>query len=205
MHYLQGLLMGLAYVAPIGVQNLFVIDMALTQPRNRALQAALAVIFFDVTLALACFFGAGLLMSRHTWLQLGILLFGSLLVIAIGINLIRDGLRARAEEIPRPRRSSAGIVASACVATWFNPQAIIDGSMVLGAFRATLQTQEAFLFILGVVTASCLWFTSLPLIISRLRRRIAAVFMQRLNLLCGVVIILYGAKLFIDFARMARP
>ena len=77
MHYLQGLLMGLAYVAPIGVQNLFVIDMALTQPRNRALQAALAVIFFDVTLALACFFGAGLLMSRHTWLQLGILLFGS--------------------------------------------------------------------------------------------------------------------------------
>ena len=33
--YLQGLTMGLAYVAPIGLQNLFVINTALTQPRSR--------------------------------------------------------------------------------------------------------------------------------------------------------------------------
>ena len=35
--YLQGLTIGLAYVAPIGMQNLFVINSALTQPRRRAL------------------------------------------------------------------------------------------------------------------------------------------------------------------------
>lgn len=45
MYFLQGLLMGLAYVAPIGVQNLYVINTALTQPRSRALLTALAVIF----------------------------------------------------------------------------------------------------------------------------------------------------------------
>ena len=33
--YLQGLTMGLAYVAPIGLQNLFVINSALTQRRSR--------------------------------------------------------------------------------------------------------------------------------------------------------------------------
>lgn len=33
--YLQGLTMGLAYVAPIGLQNLFVINSALTQKRSR--------------------------------------------------------------------------------------------------------------------------------------------------------------------------
>ena len=33
--YLQGLTIGLAYVAPIGMQNLFVINSALTQPRRR--------------------------------------------------------------------------------------------------------------------------------------------------------------------------
>ena len=33
--YLQGLTMGLAYVAPIGLQNLFVINSALTQKRGR--------------------------------------------------------------------------------------------------------------------------------------------------------------------------
>ena len=33
--YLQGLLLGLSYCAPIGMQNLFVIDTALTQRRRR--------------------------------------------------------------------------------------------------------------------------------------------------------------------------
>ena len=52
--YLQGLTMGLAYVAPIGLQNLFVINTALTQPRSRVYLTALIVIFFDVTLGMAC-------------------------------------------------------------------------------------------------------------------------------------------------------
>ena len=54
--YFQGFLMGLAYVAPIGVQNLFVINSAITQKRIRAIMIALIVIFFDITLAFACFF-----------------------------------------------------------------------------------------------------------------------------------------------------
>lgn len=45
MHiYLQGLTMGLAYVAPIGLQNLFVINSALTQKRTRVYLTALIVI-----------------------------------------------------------------------------------------------------------------------------------------------------------------
>ena len=39
--YLQGLTMGLAYVAPIGLQNLFVINTAITQPKRRAYLTAL--------------------------------------------------------------------------------------------------------------------------------------------------------------------
>ena len=53
--------MGLAYVAPIGLQNLFVINSALTHTRKRALLTALIVILFDVTLALAsCLWFTGL-------------------------------------------------------------------------------------------------------------------------------------------------
>ena len=64
MHiYLQGLTMGLAYVAPIGLQNLFVINSALTQKRSRVYLTALIVIFFDITLGLACFLGAGALIA----------------------------------------------------------------------------------------------------------------------------------------------
>ncbi|MFQ9410216.1 MAG: hypothetical protein ACLR1T_03065 [Evtepia gabavorous] len=44
-YFVQGLTMGLAYVAPIGVQNLFVIHSALAHPRRRALATAGIVIF----------------------------------------------------------------------------------------------------------------------------------------------------------------
>lgn len=87
MHiYLQGLTMGLAYVAPIGLQNLFVINSALTQKRSRVYLTALIVIFFDITLGLACFLGAGALMQALPWLQKVILAAGSLIVIWIGIG-----------------------------------------------------------------------------------------------------------------------
>lgn len=92
-YFLQGLTMGLAYVAPIGLQNLFVINSALTYTRQRALLTALIVIFFDVALSLACFFGIGTIMQSYDWLKPVILLFGSLIVIYIGVAL----LRAKAE------------------------------------------------------------------------------------------------------------
>ena len=85
-YFFQGLTMGLAYVAPIGLQNLFVINSALTNTRRRALLTAWIVIFIDVTLACACFFGIGAVMERYQWLQMVILCVGSLIVIYIGIS-----------------------------------------------------------------------------------------------------------------------
>ena len=80
--YFQGLTLGLAYVAPIGMQNLFVINSALTQSRLRALITALIVIFFDVTLAMACFFGIGLVMQKYAAVQMAVLFIGGLVPIS---------------------------------------------------------------------------------------------------------------------------
>lgn len=57
--YLQGLTMGLAYVAPIGLQNLFVINSALTQKRSRVYITALIVILWDVSLGRCVLLGRG--------------------------------------------------------------------------------------------------------------------------------------------------
>ena len=131
--YLQGLTMGLAYVAPIGLQNLFVINTALTQKRSRAYLTALIVIFFDVTLAFACFFGIGAIMQRFEWLRMAVLLVGSGIVIWIGIGLLRDrGPEDTAADVDVPW---AKVVTTACVVTWFNPQAIIDGTFSRNVLR----------------------------------------------------------------------
>lgn len=197
--YIQGLTLGLAYVAPIGMQNLFVINSALTQTRLRALVTALIVIFFDVTLALACFFGIGLVMQKYPPVQLGILLLGGLVVVYIGVSLLKSSVRqiGGAQQMPLGKTMWA-----ACVVTWFNAQAVIDGTMLLGAFKATMNHAQSLHFLFGVISASCLWFVTLAMVVSLAGSLITPRTLNLINKICGTVIIIYDIKLFWHFAEM---
>lgn len=210
--YLQGLTMGLAYVAPIGMQNLFVINSALTKTRRRALLTALAVSVFDVILSLACFFGIGTLMQNNEWLRLAVLAIGGAVVIRIGLGLLLpkrkaserqpdDAAIANADHNqPSGHQGVLRTIGTACVVTWFNPQAIVDGTLMLGAFSATLSASQSTPFITGVETASLLWFFGITLLASAFRHKFSPKILEILNKVCGVVIIAYGAKLLFDFA-----
>ena len=198
--YLQGLTMGLAYVAPIGLQNLFVINTALTQPRRRVFLTALIVIFFDVTLGLACFFGVGAIMQASPLLEKAVLLIGSIIVIWIGQGLVRakDTMDTSTKvDIPILK-----VISTACVVTWFNPQALIDGTMMLGAFKANLPAGTDFCFVGGFASASVLWFLSVSTVISLFSARFTDKTLRVINVICGVVIIFYGFKLLWNFVQM---
>jgi len=199
--YLQGLTMGLAYVAPIGLQNLFVINTALTQSKSRVYATALIVIFFDVTLGLACFFGIGALMQASVWLEMIVLLVGSVIVIWIGIGLVRstDDTLEGGKDVNIPLLK---VVTTACVVTWFNPQALIDGSMMLGAWKATLPAGTDLFFVGGFASASVLWFLSISTIISLFSARFTDKTLRIINVVCGAVIIFYGFKLLWSFIQL---
>lgn len=197
--YLQGLTLGLAYVAPIGMQNLFVINSALTQTRLRALVTALIVIFFDVTLALACFFGIGLVMQKYPPVQLGILLLGGLVVVYIGVSLLKSSVRqiGGAQQMPLGKT-----VWAACVVTWFNAQAVIDGTMLLGAFKASMTEAQSLHFLFGVLSASCLWFITLAMVVSLAGSLVTPRVLGVINKICGAVIAVYGLRLLWHFAEI---
>ena len=198
--YLQGLTMGLAYVAPIGLQNLFVINTALTQKRSRVYLTALIVIFFDISLGLACFLGVGALMQALPWLQKVILGIGSLIVIWIGIGLLRS--KASMEGGRDVNVPIWKVISTACVVTWFNPQAIIDGTMMLGAFRASLPAGSDVFFICGFASASVLWFLGISTVISLFSARFTNKVLNIINKVCGAVIIVYGCKLAWSFLKL---
>lgn len=197
--YLQGLALGLAYVAPIGMQNLFVINSALTQTSLRALVTALIVIFFDVTLALACFFGIGLVMQKYPSVQLGILLLGGLVVVYIGVSLLKSSVRqiGSAQQMPLGKT-----VWAACVVTWFNAQAVIDGTMLLGAFKASMTEAQSLHFLFGVLSASCLWFVTLAMVVSLAGSLVTPRVLGVINKICGAVIAVYGLRLLWHFAEI---
>ncbi len=122
--------MGLAYVAPIGAQNLFMIQTAMGNDRKRAFLTALILFCFDAPLGITCFFGAGALMTRFPLLQKLILCGGSLILLWTGLQLLRSKAQTVAEQAPRPERWSK-VILTAFVVTWCNPQALIDGTLML--------------------------------------------------------------------------
>ena len=198
--YLQGLTMGLAYVAPIGLQNLFVINSALTQKRSRVYLTALIVIFWDISLGLSCFLGAGALLQALPWLQKAILSVGCLIVIWIGIGLLRS--KASLEGGRDVNVPVWQLITSAFVVTWLNPQAIIDGTMMLGAFRASLPAGTDSFFIAGFASASALWFLTVSTLVSLLGSKFNEKVLNVINKVCGVVIIFYGCKLAWSFIKL---
>ena len=198
--YLQGLTMGLAYVAPIGLQKLFVINSALTQKRGRVYLTALIVIFWDISLGLSCFLGAGALIQALPWLQKVILGLGCLIVIWIGIGLLRS--KASLEGGRDVNVPIWKLISSAFVVTWLNPQAIIDGTMMLGAFRASIPAGTDVFFICGFGSASVIWFLTLSTVVSLLGSKFNEKVLNIINKVCGAVIIFYALKLLYSFVQM---
>ena len=198
--YLQGLSLGLAYVIPIGMQNLFVINSAVNQKLGRAIATALIVIFWDVSLGLACFLGVGALMEALPWLQKIILGIGGLLVVYLGIGLVRA--KADLSGGSDSNQPLLKLICSAFIVTWLNPQALIDGTLMLGAFRASLPAGGSTYFITGFASASFIWFNGLAVIVHMLGGKINSYVLMWLNRICGAVIIIYGIKLLCNLAKM---
>lgn len=198
-YFIEGLLLGLAYVAPIGMQNLYVINTAIKSSRWRAYQVAFITVFFDITLALACFFGIGIILENAPVLRNAVLAIGSVMVIYIGIGLIRS-----TPDVSKEVNVGEPLIRVALICftvTWLNPQAIIDGTLLLGGFKATLPAAASNLFILGVAAASFCWFTGLATIVSTFKGMIGSKVLRSINVLCGSVIVYYGLKLAYTFIK----
>jgi L-lysine exporter family protein LysE/ArgO len=196
--FFQGLTLGLAYVAPIGMQNMFAINSALTNKPRRAYPIVSILIFFDIALAVACFFGVGALMSLWKPLEYVILGSGSLLVIYIGITLLRA--KASNEENIDTKIPMAKVILTAFIVTWANPQAILDGTMLLGANRATMPDDTAWIFLVGVNIASLIWFLGITILCRIFSAKFTPKIIHIINIVCGIVIIGYGVKLLVQFA-----
>jgi L-lysine exporter family protein LysE/ArgO len=192
-YWLQGVLLGLAYLAPIGMQNLYVMNTALRMGPLRTYQVAGITTAFDISLAISCFFGIGLLLEKVPALINVMLFVGCLALAYFGIRMITSKPSTDKDvNVSEPLLK----VTIACFAvTWLNPQAVLDGTMLLGSMRASLPTGMATAFIIGVVTASCLWFGGLATVTRVFKNALDDRIMKGINVLCGIIIIIYGLKL----------
>lgn len=196
-YFIQGLILGFAYVAPIGMQNIYVINSAINNKKIRVYETTAITILFDISLGLACFLGIGSVINKYIIFKYIVLLFGSIAVIYIGIKLIIS--------VPDDfkkidvNRSLIDVVITCFTVTWINPQAIIDGTLFLGVFKASLSYEASHFFISGFCTASFLWFNGLTIIVRLFRDNFNNKMTRKINIVCGTIIIYYGLKLGFNF------
>jgi L-lysine exporter family protein LysE/ArgO len=196
---LQGFLFGLAWVAPIGTANLFVINTATHGDIKYILKVTTIIVLFDIPLLLACFTGIGIIFDVLPILKIILLVVGCIMITIMGIQLI---VKKKEINIGKTEKISLIKIISASLAvTWLNPQALIDGTILFGGIRSTLPENTEKYFIIGVCFAAIIWFNTLSLITFKILDKFKT-FIKYINIVCGIVMILFGIKLGYSFVKI---
>lgn len=197
MAYLQGLLIGLAFVAPIGMQNIYVFNNGLSYRLSRALLYTFLVWLFDAFFGFAAFYGIGAVISRNQFIKIIVMIVGGGLTVYIGANIVRSA-NQRAITSDDNHITLKQALMTAIVVSWANPQALIDGTMMLGASRGTLTTAESIFFIVGVITSSFVWDMGMTSAFNLLSHRMPPKLLIWINLISGIIVLSYGGFLIIN-------
>ncbi|MCI2031991.1 MAG: LysE family transporter [Lactobacillus sp.] len=192
--YLRGMLISIALVSSIGMQNLFVFNSAMSNRLRRAALIASFVWLADTALTVIAFLGMGALITRWQWLKLAILLIGGGIVMWMGYGIIRGASSSAIGNDNKVMPLKEAFTA-AWVVAFANPQAIIDTSVSFGAMRSTLTTAEVWPFLLGILTSTALWFFGVTFVIGILKNRLPRRFLLWVNLISGAIVLVYGATL----------
>lgn len=196
MIYLRGILVGFAFVAPIGMQNIYMFNNALSNKMSKALLYNFLVWFCDALFSFAAFYGIGALISANEIVKIIVMLVGGALTSYIGFNIIRSAKQTAIGSDSRKQTLKQALM-TALIVSWGNPQAMIDGTMMLGASRATLTFEQSILFITGVITASFIWDHGITIGFNLLRDKLPKKFLLAINLISGIIVAVYGLYLIL--------
>lgn len=196
MIYLRGILIGFAFVAPIGMQNIYMFNNALSNKMSKALLYNFLVWFCDALFSFAAFYGIGALISANEIVKIIVMLIGGALTSYIGFNIIRSAKQTTIGSDSKKQTLKQALM-TALIVSWGNPQAMIDGTMMLGASRATLTFEQSILFITGVITASFIWDHGITIGFNLLRDKLPKKFLLAINLISGIIVAVYGLYLIL--------
>ncbi|WP_072152791.1 LysE/ArgO family amino acid transporter [Weissella viridescens] len=188
---LSGMLLGFAFIAPIGMQNLYVFNNAVNNTLQRAMLYVLFVWLADSSFSIVAYFGMGAIINSNDLLKLIVMILGGALVIYIGWTILRSANQVSLDASGN-KLSMGKAFATAFIVTWANPQALVDGSLMLGATRAKLPDADVWPFIIGVLIATALWFTIVTVAVNRLKNRLSKRAFVIVNVVSGLIMLGYG-------------
>jgi arginine exporter protein ArgO len=223
-----GLFIGVLLSAPVGPVNIVCIQRTLERGFWGGFAAGLGAVLADGLFAMVAAYGASAISGFMRDHQLKIELIGSVILTVFGLNVFwaRPRIVATATmNIARLRQLSAtipqflrptlryrvwklvphlNIVPQTFFLTITNPGSILGvfaliggATSVLGGISTGLQAVTA---VTSIMTGSLAWWAGLSRLISRVRHKLTEDRLRRINQVSGVVLVVFGAVLFAQFA-----
>lgn len=151
---------GLSLIIAIGAQNAYVLRQGLRREHVLAVVGICAA--SDSVLILLGVAGLGVVMGAVPWLVATVRIVGAAFLIGYAL------VAARRAVAPRPLDTStvgdatrlSRVVATTLALTWLNPHVYLDTVLLLGSIAAT-HGEDRWLFGLGAIIGSLVWFTAL--------------------------------------------
>lgn len=211
---LAGLGLGLSLIVAIGAQNLFVLRQGIR--REHVLAVVVVCAASDAALIMLGVSGIGLALAALPWLVTAVRWAGAAFLVGYGLLAARRAWRpsgaltvdpsaeaaagAAAEQasathsVTTETRLSATVL-TALALTWLNPHVYLDTVFLLGGV-ANSHGEDRWVFALGAVAASVLWFSALGFGARYLGRWLATPRAWRiLDAIIAVVMIALGVSL----------
>jgi L-lysine exporter family protein LysE/ArgO len=156
---LVGFLAGFALIAAIGAQNAFVLRQGIR--REHVLPVVTLCILADLTLIAAGIAGVGALIGAHPAALAVAKYGGATFLLCYGLLAAKRAWKPAALAPADAAPAKLGAVLATCAAlTFLNPHVYLDTVVLLGAL-ANEHGDGRWLFGIGAVVASTVWFSGL--------------------------------------------
>lgn len=158
---LHGLLAGLTLIIALGSQNVFVLRQGIR--REHVLAVVAVCIGSDAVLISAGAGGLGALVRAAPEVVVAARWAGVAFLLGYAVLAARRALRGgEALEADGSGQGSGlgAVVATTLALTWLNPHVYLDTVLLLGSIAST-HGDRAWLFVLGALAGSTIWFTAL--------------------------------------------
>lgn len=198
--YLAGLLLGLGLVLPLGPINLFVMRQGICLGWKKAWPAVLAIAVNDsLMIVLGAVVGTAAT-SVFDSLRGPMLLCGALYLTFLGGRYLR-ATEASLDPTSEPGHTLRQRILLTIGVVWLNPHALFDIFGVLGTAIGTRDEAVRLAFVLGVISASWIWYALLTCGAGALRHRLTPVIALRFDRFAGLMLLVFAGFLWTDLVR----
>ena len=197
--FLPGFFAGLGLIVAIGAQNAFVIRQGLT--RQHVLVVVAICALADAALIALGIAGLGAIIQGLPWLLEGVRWFGVAYLTWFGIKSVRSAFKNEVMDISGAQTTSLKKVVAAVLGfTLLNPHVYLDTVILLGSISNQF-AEDRWVFGLGAMTASIVWFSSIGFGAKAASRFMSKpIFWRVLDSLIAVV--MFSISFYLAFAKL---